>query len=177
MPTQKSRSKAPGQVARPEASGRPPAGAGKQVVHDLENAMPFLLARAGMRMGQAFTKQLKQFELTLTEWRVCAALHHRPHQRLSTLASGTSTEPSTLSRVVEALLQRGVLIRDRSAEDGRAVALSLTPAGIALTDRVIPLADIYERVAMAGFTPAQAQTIRDLLRRIYDNMAPLDPEP
>lgn len=128
-------------------------------------------------MGQAFTKQLRQFELTLTEWRVCASLHKQPHQRLSTLASGTSTEPSTLSRVVEALMRRGLLLRDRSDQDGRAVALSLTPAGNALTERVIPLADVYERVAMSGFTPAQVQTIRDLLRRIYDNMAPLDPEP
>lgn len=149
----------------------------KQSVYDLQNAMPYLLARAGMRMGQAFTKQLRQFELTLTEWRVCATLHHRPHQRLSTLAAGTSTEPSTLSRVVEALMQRGLLIRDRSEEDGRAVALSLTPAGVALTERVIPLAQIYERVAMTGFTPAQADAMRDLLRRIYDNMTPLDPEP
>src|SRR5206468_1854450 len=71
----------------PEAN----ASAGKTPDHDLERAIPYLLARAGMRMGQSFSKELKQFNLSLTEWRVCVALHHKEHQRLSDLASHTST--------------------------------------------------------------------------------------
>src|SRR4030095_13635555 len=74
------------------------AYAGKPADHDLERAIPYLLARAGTRMGQSFSKELKQFNLALTEWRVCVALHHKEHQRLSDLALHTSTDPSTLSR-------------------------------------------------------------------------------
>src|SRR5438034_8070483 len=106
---------------------KPPKGAGPDGLlhasassnadHDLARALPYLIARAGTRMGQAFSKELKRFHLSLTEWRVCVALHHQPHQRLSELASHTSTEPSTLSRVVDGLLQRGLLVRDRSGED------------------------------------------------------------
>src|SRR3982750_1571681 len=69
--------------------------------HDLERALPYLIARAGTRMAQAFGKELKRFDLSLTEWRICVALHHKAHQRLSELALHTSTEPSTLSRVVD----------------------------------------------------------------------------
>ena len=103
-------------------------------------------------MGQSFSRELKQFNLSLTEWRVCVALHHQAHQRLSELALHTSTEPSTLSRVVDGLLQRGVLVRDRSDEDARALALSLTEAGRDLTLRIIPLAQLYERVSLSGLT-------------------------
>ncbi|MBT2324863.1 MarR family transcriptional regulator [Variovorax paradoxus] len=129
-----------------------------------------------MRMGQSFSKELKQFKLSLTEWRVCVALHHQAHQRLSDLALHTSTEPSTLSRVVEGLLQRGVLVRDRSDEDARALALSLTEAGRDLTLRIIPLAQLYERVSLSGLTFAQAESLRDMLRMVYDNLAVLDNE-
>src|ERR1043165_2587895 len=79
------------------ADGAPSGG----IDHDLERAIPYLLARAGMRMGQAFSKELKPFNLSLTEWRVCVALQHKAQQRLSELAAHTATEPSTLSRVVE----------------------------------------------------------------------------
>ena len=151
--------------------------AGGGIDHDLERAIPYLLARAGMRMGQAFSKELKPFDLSLTEWRVCVALQHKTHQRLSELASHTATEPSTLSRVVDGLLQRGLLVRDRSGEDARALALNLTAAGRDLTQRVIPLAQLYERVSLAGLTSAQADALRDMLRSIYDNMAVLDREP
>ena len=145
--------------------------------HDLERAIPYLLARAGMRMGQAFSRELKPFDLSLTEWRVCVALQHKAHQRLSELASHTATEPSTLSRVVDGLLQRGLLVRDRSGEDARALALSLTAEGRDLTQRIIPLAQLYERVSLAGLTSAQTEVLRDMLRSIYDNLAVLDREP
>jgi DNA-binding MarR family transcriptional regulator len=151
-----------------------PANAGVTSDHDLERAIPYLLARAGTRMGQSFSKELKRFELSLTEWRVCVALHHKAHQRLTELASHTSTEPSTLSRVVDGLLQRGLLLRDRSGDDARALALYLTECGIALTERIIPLAQLYERVSLAGLTTAQADALRDMLRKVYDNMALLD---
>ncbi|MDA8451508.1 MarR family transcriptional regulator [Acidovorax sp. NCPPB 3859] len=170
-------SKAPRRaVAVPAEATESIANAGKEVRHDLERAIPYLLARAGSRMGQSFSRELRQFELSLTDWRVCVALHHQPHQRLSDLALHTSTEPSTLSRVVDALLQRGLVVRDRSGEDARALALSLTPAGHELTLRIIPLAQLYERVSLGGLTHAQAESLRDMLRLLYDNLAALDRE-
>lgn len=170
-------SKAPRRaVAAPYAATESIANAGKEVRHDLERAIPYLLARAGSRMGQSFSRELRQFELSLTDWRVCVALHHQPHQRLSDLALHTSTEPSTLSRVVDGLLQRGLVVRDRSGEDARALALSLTPAGHDLTLRIIPLAQLYERVSLGGLTHARAELLRDMLRLLYDNLAALDRE-
>lgn len=141
--------------------------------HDLDSSIPYLIARAGVRTGQAFAVELRQFDLSLTEWRVCAALRRQPHQRLSELAVNTSSDASTLSRTVDGMLQRGLLVRERSAEDARAVALALTPAGDALTDRVIPLARLYERVALSGIDPQDVDLLRTVLRRIYDNMASL----
>src|SRR5690242_8583341 len=96
--------KGEGRAARPRPNK--PANDSISIDHDLERALPYLIARAGTRMGQAFSRELKRFDLSLTEWRICVALHHQPHQRLSELAAHTSTEPSTLSRVVEGLLQR-----------------------------------------------------------------------
>jgi len=160
------RSMAPARRAAPEAA---PAA----LVHDLGASIPYLIARAGIRTGQAFAVELRPFELSLTEWRVCAALHHLPHQRLSDLAVNTSSDASTLSRTVEGLLQRGLLVRERSADDARAVALALTPEGHALAERVIPLARLYERVALAGIDPQHVALLRELLHRIYDNMATL----
>jgi MarR family transcriptional regulator, organic hydroperoxide resistance regulator len=142
--------------------------------HDLEQAIPYLLARAGVRMGQAFSRDLKPFNLTLTEWRILAALLHKSQQRLAELAEHTSAEPSTLSRTVDGLVVRGLLVRERSGEDARALALGLTPAGHDLALRIVPLAQLYERVALAGIPAAQVELLKDTLRRIYMNMDNLD---
>jgi DNA-binding MarR family transcriptional regulator len=142
--------------------------------HDLERALQYLLARAGMRMDRAFRRELHPFGLSLAEWRVCAALRQKAHQRLAELATHTSTEPSTLSRTVEGLLQRGLLVRDRSGDDARALALSLTPDGDALAQRIIPLAQLFDRVALSGVTAAQVDLLRDVLRRVCGNMEALE---
>jgi MarR family transcriptional regulator, organic hydroperoxide resistance regulator len=161
--------KPPAVAERAEATPTPPA-----IPHDLESSVPYLLARAGMRTGQAFTLELRQFGLTLNDWRVCASLRSNPHQRLMDLAHKTSADASTLSRVVDGLLQRGLLTRERSSEDARAVALRLTPDGESLMEKIIPLAQLYERVALAGIDTDQAQLLREMLRRIYDNMSMIE---
>ncbi|HEX2546080.1 MAG TPA: MarR family transcriptional regulator [Ramlibacter sp.] len=142
--------------------------------HDLEKALPYLLARAGMRMGQAFSRELKAFELSLGEWRILAALLQKPHQRLAELAEHTSAEPSTLSRTVDGLVTRELLIRERAGDDARALALRLSAPGEDLARRIVPLAQLYERVALSGISAAQVETLKDMLRRIYANMDNLD---
>jgi DNA-binding MarR family transcriptional regulator len=161
------------QAARPGA-GKLAAEASNLAEHDLDLALPYLLARAGVRMGQAFTRELKPFKLALAEWRILAALLHKPHQRLAELAEHTSAEPSTLSRTVDALVARRLLVRERSASDGRALALSLTTEGHDLAARIVPLAQLYERIAVAGLTGAQIEMLKDSLRKIYVNMDNLD---
>ncbi|CAN5587227.1 hypothetical protein BH09PSE5_BH09PSE5_43130 [soil metagenome] len=164
--------RAPGDnSAKPAGSRR---ALNKSVEHDLETAIPYLVARAGMRMGQAFAKELRRFNVSLTEWRACVALHHKPHMRLSDLAQHTSADASTLSRVVDKLINDGLVLRDRNGADGRAVALSLTEEGMHLTEKIIPLAQLYERVSMVGISAEEAKVLRSVLQKIYDNIANLD---
>jgi DNA-binding MarR family transcriptional regulator len=138
--------------------------------HDLQRSLPYLLARAGIRTGQAFSLEIKQFGLTLNEWRVGATLRQQPHQRLSEVAEHTSIDASTLSRLIDSMVQRKLVIRERSADDARAVALSLTHAGESTIDKVVPLAQLYERVTMAGISPEQVQLLRDMLTQIFNNL-------
>jgi hypothetical protein len=50
----------------------------------------------------------------------------------------------------------------------------LTEAGRGLTLRVVPLAQLFERVALAGLNAAQADALRSMLRTVYANLAVLD---
>lgn len=128
-----------------------------EVRHDLDAAVPYLVARAGARMGQAFAKALKPFDLSLSEWRVCASLGNKPYQSLSELVTHAAVDTSTLSRIVDRLVQQGLVSRQRSDLDGRAVRLCLTPEGATLTRKIAPLAKRYEKVALTGFTPKRSR--------------------
>ena len=48
--------------------------------------------------------------------------------------------------------------------------LHVTPAGRRLTQRITPIAERYESVALAGFSAAEAEILKAALRRLYANM-------
>ena len=86
------------------------------------------------------------------------------------LSDTTSIEVSTLTRLVDNMEQKGLVARRRDAGDARAILLHVAPAGRRLTQRILPIAERYEAVALAGFNASEAETLKAALRRLYANM-------
>lgn len=141
---------------------------------DLGDYLPYLLNRAGTRIAVSFTAAVRQHGITLPMWRALAALHYDEGQRMGELGRLTSIDVSTLTRIVDGLERRGLIERRRSDSDARSVRVHLTAAGRSLTERIIPLAEHYETVALSGFSAEEAALLKAMLRRLHDNMDQLD---
>jgi DNA-binding MarR family transcriptional regulator len=140
----------------------------------LDSYLPYLLNRAGARIAAAFSAEVRPLGATLQMWRVLAALREGDGRRMGDLSETTSIEVSTLTRLVDNMEKKGLVARRRDASDARVVALHVTPAGRRLTQRISPIAERYESVALAGFTAAEADILKAALRRLYRNMAALE---
>jgi DNA-binding MarR family transcriptional regulator len=140
----------------------------------LDSYLPYLLNRAGARIAASFSDEVRPLGATLQMWRVLAALRERDGRRMGDLSETTSIEVSTLTRLVDAMEQKGLVSRRRDAGDARVVALHVTPVGRRLTQRITPIAERYERVALAGFAAAEADGLKAALRRLYANMEALE---
>lgn len=141
--------------------------------YTLENAVPYLLNRAGVRIGESFSCELVKFKLSLPMWRVLASLLHIDGQRMSQLAEYTSIELSTLSRLVAAMEKRNLVKRRPGETDKRSVHVVLDEPGRDLALRIAPLADLYERVALVNISPEEVATLKRLLTQIYNNIKSL----
>ncbi|MDP1752791.1 MAG: MarR family transcriptional regulator [Reyranella sp.] len=140
----------------------------------LDGYLPYLLNRAGSRIATAFSEEVRPLGATLQIWRVLAALRERDGRRMGDLSETTSIEVSTLTRLVDGMEKKGLVARRRDAADARAVALHVTPAGRRLTQRLVPIAERYETVALAGFNAVEAEALKAALRRLYANMDALE---
>src|SRR5229473_1044720 len=136
----------------------------------LDSYLPYLLNRAGARIATSFSEEVRPLGATLQMWRVLAALREHDGRRMGDLSETTSIEVSTLTRLVDNMEKKGLVARRRNGEDARVVALHVTPAGRRLTQRIIPIAERYEAVALAGFSAAETKTLKAALRRLYVNM-------
>src|ERR1700686_2011781 len=96
------------QVDRPVA--KPPAKI------DLGDYLPYLVNRVGTIIADQFgAEALAPHGLSIAMWRVIAVLASAGPQRQIDLAELTSTDASTLSRLVTRLVRLGLVPRPRSA--------------------------------------------------------------
>lgn len=73
---------------------------------------------------------------------------------------------ATLSGVLATLERRGLVIRERSADDGRLVIVRLSPAGRRLMRRLFPLFNQQEQAVVAAIPAAGRPGTAEALRRM-----------
>ena len=137
---------------------------------NLQDFLPYLLNRAGLRIGVMFSRDIEEFGVTLPMWRVLIELWHNGDHRLGELAERTSIDLSTLSRLLVAMQRKGLIVRRRSGLDGRALSLTLTRRGMELTERIVPHALHYEDIAMRRLSERDVARLKELLKMVYDNL-------
>jgi DNA-binding MarR family transcriptional regulator len=144
---------------------------------DLDDYLPYLLNRAGAKIADAFGKVARQHGISLQMWRVLAALHQQDGQSVGSLASHTSIDISTLSRLLDQMQKKRLLLRRRDGADQRSITIHRAAAALAITEKLIPVALAYESKALAGLTRSEEKSLKALLRRVYENLDGLKDEP
>ncbi|WP_319518869.1 MarR family transcriptional regulator [uncultured Martelella sp.] len=144
-----------------------------EVPYEFTDSIPYLLNRVGVRLGERFSSQLLEHDVTLSMYRVLAVLRQRGEKTLSELAELVSVEVSTLSRLVGQLVRRGLVSRVRPVTNGRIVQINLTEKGTHLADRLMPVAAMYEETAVDGLDPETVVALKRTLRHINRNISKL----
>jgi len=145
-------------------------------VGPLETYLPYLLNRAGVRIADAFSKEIRPLGATLQMWRVLAALRELNGSRMGDLSETTSIEVSTLTRLVDSMEKKKLVARRGDPADARAIVLHATAAGQRLARRILPIAERYEKLTLRGFSAREAEQLKAALRRLYANARNLDKE-
>ncbi len=145
-------------------------------MYKLSTAMPFLLARLGVRMGELFSRRLEAYGLTLPMYRVLAALSEKPDQKLSELSAATAVEMSTMSRLVGLMVSRGLVSRHRPPGNERTVQIANTPHGTEIAALLRVEAEHYEEVAISTIKPGEVERMKRTLAKIYDSLDVLEDE-
>jgi DNA-binding MarR family transcriptional regulator len=145
-------------------------------MYKLTESLPYLLNRVGVRMGELFSHRLESYGVTLPMYRVMAALWETPGQRLNDLSDMTTIELSTLSRLIGTMEKMKIVSRSRLENNARTVAITLTDAGHALVEELMPIAQHFEQVAVSKLSPSALKALKKALTEIYGLLDVLEEE-
>lgn len=142
-------------------------------MYRLTDTLPYMLYTISNHLADTFAAELDEHGLTISMYRVLAALFEKEDQRLNELSAMIYIETSTLSRLVGAMSARGLVSRRRQKDDERSVHINLTPAGRKLIDLLAPRAQSYEKLAVENLTRAEIASLKGALSRLLKNMTTL----
>ncbi|MBE3561928.1 MAG: MarR family transcriptional regulator [Ktedonobacteraceae bacterium] len=125
------------------------------------------LSKISLALKSQFWQEAGEQGLTPTQGQILAFLRSRIGAcRLSELANGLAVTQATASEAIDALVRKGLVRKTRQAEDRRALALTLTPAGEAEADRAAAWPDFLLGVVDVLSPQEQAVFLRGLIKMI-----------
>ena len=105
-------------------------------------------------------------ELTFSQWTTLVALHDGRISTPGDLSQNICHDAGSLTRLIDQMVERGLVARGRSETDRRVVTLSLTPRGRALVESLAPKVMHFWNGLLSGFSHAEVDTLIGLLTRL-----------
>lgn len=142
----------------------------------IDRSIIHLLHRASQRASEIFAHETKDFDLTARQYAVITTIAQHEGLSQTDLVRLTGIDRSTLADVVQRLLKRGVIQRERTMRDGRTYAVSLSSQGRQLLESIKPYARRADRIVLSCLGDEDgklaAQTLNRLLRKADDQSSP-----
>lgn len=132
------------------------------------NDMPGHLARRFQQIAVAvFLAEVEDagFDLTPVQYAALAAIKLNPGIDQATLAGLIAYDRTTITGVVDRLVQKGLLLRHASSRDRRARELQVTDAGKRTLRGITPAVEAAQRSMLRGLTENERADLMRLLRK------------
>jgi DNA-binding MarR family transcriptional regulator len=136
-----------------------------------EDRLAHLVKDATRALVRALQMRLVEHGVSFGHWTFLRILweHDGPTQRELSEQAGVM-EPTTFS-ALKAMEKLGYVARRQLPENRKNIYVFLTPKGRALKEKLVPLAEDVNRVAVAGISAEDVSRSREILLAIIENLA------
>jgi DNA-binding MarR family transcriptional regulator len=138
--------------------------------YKLDESVGYLLGRVRSTMWNMVTQQtMAGLGITATQASIIFMLASGRSLVAADLAREYGIDASAVTRLVDRLEKRGLLVRERSNADRRMVKLALTAEGMVVAEQIPENFTHVLDVLLTRFTPEEIGFLKSMLRRIMKN--------
>jgi DNA-binding MarR family transcriptional regulator len=136
-----------------------------------EDRLAHLVKDATRALVRALQMRLAEHDVSFGHWTFLRILWERDGLTQRNLSEQAGVmEPTTFS-ALQAMERLGYVTRRQMPDNRKNIHVFLTPRGRALKQKLVPLAENVNRVAVAGISPADIARCREILIAIIENLA------
>src|SRR5215475_8114045 len=135
---------------------------------ELEKFLPYRLSVLAQLVSESLHDLYAgPFGLTVTQWRVMAALGRFAPLTASDVGKRIVMDKVAVSRAVSGLMKRGLVERATDKADRRRASLRLSARGRAMHARIVPIALAYEAKLQEALSAEEARVFNTLADRLF----------
>ncbi|MES2537792.1 MAG: MarR family transcriptional regulator [Pseudomonadota bacterium] len=134
-----------------------------------EESVGYLLSRSRTKLAKALDVALAEYDITNAQGSIVLMLSSGKYSTAAELARELYIDSASVTRMIDRLEKRGLIMRLPRGEDRRVINLRLTPDGQVLAETLPPIyVEVLNR-SFAGFSSEELEVLRGLLRRFLHN--------
>jgi DNA-binding MarR family transcriptional regulator len=132
----------------------------------LDESISFLLRRVLGHMSRDLQKRLDLYDVSKAQWLILLSLWSKKASTPAELSEHMLIDPSTITRTLDKLEKRGLILRSISKADRRSIKVSITAKGNELIPRLSEASQSMNRLFLAPLTEAEQQNIVSILHKM-----------
>jgi len=130
----------------------------------LENQLCFPLYACSREIIKQYKPYLDEIDLTYTQYIAMMVLWEKEAVTVKELGNALFLDSGTLTPLLKKMEAKGLIHRQRSAEDERSLIVSLTEEGEALKEQAVAVP--YKMAQCTGLAPEEAAQLYQLLYKM-----------
>ena len=139
----------------------------EMAVSNLEKHLGYWLRCLSNFVSGSFAGKLAERDVSVAQWVVLRTLHDNQNITLNQAAQMVGVDKSSLSRMIERLVRRNLVIRSEG-DDRRSLGLTLTPAARKLVPQLAKLADQNDASFFKTLSPKQRKEFLGTIKQLLD---------
>lgn len=152
-------------MTRPMPSPSPASG------HDRDVTLLYLIKQVELAVRQALDDVVVAADLTTLQYTALTVLERHPGITSAELARNSFVRAQTMAEMVTYLLGRGLVARERDANNRKQYLLTLTPEGQRVLDELFDAVADVETKMLDGFDGGQTEILRTYLSRCRQSLS------
>lgn len=109
-------------------------------------------------------------DITVDQWVILLELHQHGTQNQVELCEKCAKDAPTITRIIELLIKKEMVLREECKEDRRKFNISLSKKGKALIQKLLPVVIEFRKQGWNNLTEKDIQHIERITKKIQDNL-------
>lgn len=135
----------------------------------IDESIGYLVKRVRSMLSVAIEREIADHDVTYEQWGVLLAILKGHGDTAATLARVLECDTGSMTRMLDRLEAKDLIIRTRSTDDRRRVQLELTAGGKALAERLVAAIVKVLNRHLDGFSVDELEAFKNFLRRMLAN--------